>query len=187
MVEANRIWRGLEAELDADVEWVQGGNLALAADTARLGQFEAWIPTARQFGLDTRLLVGDEIQHVVPGIQGAWAGGLYTASDGHAEPANATEAFARAATAAGATIRAGCAVEAIQIERGSVSGVVTEQGVVRTPWIVCAAGAWSARLARSLGLDLPLRWVRATVARTTPGPPLTPAGVWGPAVAFRQR
>ena len=40
MVEANRIWRGLETELGADLEWVQGGNLALAADQARLAQFE---------------------------------------------------------------------------------------------------------------------------------------------------
>ena len=31
MVESNRLWRGLAAELQADIEWVQGGNLALAA------------------------------------------------------------------------------------------------------------------------------------------------------------
>ena len=32
VVEANRLWQGLERELGADVEWTQGGNLALAAD-----------------------------------------------------------------------------------------------------------------------------------------------------------
>ena len=41
MVEANRLWQGLERELDADIEWVQGGNLALAADEARLARLEA--------------------------------------------------------------------------------------------------------------------------------------------------
>ena len=30
MVAANRTWRGLEQELDADLEWIQGGNLALS-------------------------------------------------------------------------------------------------------------------------------------------------------------
>ncbi len=29
MVESNRIWSGIERELGGDVEWVQGGNLAL--------------------------------------------------------------------------------------------------------------------------------------------------------------
>ena len=63
----------------------------------------------------------------------------------------------------------------------------TESGPVRARTVVCAAGAWSARLIRPLGLRLPQRWVRGTVARTTPAPPLTRAGVWGPAVSFRQR
>jgi len=52
--------------------------------------------------------------------------------------------------------------------------------------VVCAAGAWSARLARTLGLDLPQRWVRGTVARTTPVPAVSACAVWAPGVAFRQ-
>lgn len=187
MVESNRIWRGLEKELAADLEWVQGGNLALAADQARLALFEQWLETAHRFGLDTKLLRGREIADLIPGMQGSWAGGLYTASDGHAEPAKATDAFRRAATALGAKIHVRCAAEAIQTHNGEVSGVVTERGEVRTTRVVCAAGAWSAKLARPLGLKLPQGWVRATVARTTPAPPVTPTGVWGPAVAFRQR
>src|SRR5262249_43244704 len=70
---------------------------------------------------------------------------------------------------------------------GAVSGVVTERGEIRAPWVVCAAGAWSRRLARTLGLVLPQRWVRGTVARTTAAPPVTGCAVWGPGVAFRQR
>src|SRR6266849_1457516 len=49
MMEANRIWRGLGQELGADIEWVQGGNLALAAHGARMALFEQWLPVARQF------------------------------------------------------------------------------------------------------------------------------------------
>src|SRR5207247_1344889 len=36
-------------------------------------------------------------------------------------------------------------------------------------------------------LALPQRWVRGTVARTTPVPAVTACAVWGPGVAFRQR
>ena len=50
-----------------------------------------------------------------------------------------------------------------------MSGVRTEGGTVRARTVVCAAGAWSARLLRPLGLRLPQRWVRATVARTDAG------------------
>jgi len=187
MMEANRIWRGLEQELGADIEWVQGGNLALAADPERLALFEQWLPVAREFGLDTRLLRPGDLPAVVPGIGSGWAGGLYTASDGHADPEKATDALARAAAAHGAAVHLGCAVEGIATRKGAVSAVITERGEISTSWVVCAAGAWSSRLARTLGLVLPQRWVRGTVARTTPAPPVTPCAVWGPGVAFRQR
>jgi glycine/D-amino acid oxidase-like deaminating enzyme len=187
MVAANRIWRGLEQELDADLEWIQGGNLALASTPERLALFEGWLPTARENGVDTRLVTPREIQDLLPGMVGAWVGGLYTASDGHAEPAKATQALGRAAVKLGVELHEGCAVEGIATEGGRVGGVWTELGVIRARTVVCAAGAWSARLLRPLGLRLPQRWVRATVARTMPAPPLTRAGVWGPAVSFRQR
>src|SRR5919204_261188 len=114
-------------------------------------------------------------------------GGMHTPGDGHADPEKATDAFARAAIAHGASLRLDCAVQRVITKAGAVDGVLTEQGEIRAPTLVCAAGAWSSRLARTLGLDLPQRWVRGTVARTTPAPPVTACAVWGPGVAFRQR
>ena len=87
VLEANRIWRGLERELGADLEWVRGGNLALAKDEARMAQFEAWLPIAREHGLETRLLGPRDLQEVVPGLAGEWLGGMHTPGDGHADPA----------------------------------------------------------------------------------------------------
>lgn len=152
-----------------------------------MARFEAWLPVAREFGLETHLLRARDLGAVVPGLGGAWVGGMHTPGDGHADPEKTTDALARAAMAHGATIHLGCAVQGIERRAGAVSAVVTEQGEIRTSWVVCAAGAWSSRLTRTLGLDLPQRWVRGTVARTTPAPPVTSCAVWGPGVAFRQR
>ena len=187
VMEANRMWRGLARELGADIEWVQGGNLALAADETRMARFEAWLPVAREFGIETRLLRARDLTAVVPGLGGAWVGGMHTPGDGHADPEKTTDAFARAARAHGAVLHLSCAVQGVSTRAGAVSGVVTERGDVRASWVVCAAGAWSSRLTRTLGLSLPQRWVRGTVARTTPAPPMTACAVWGPGVAFRQR
>jgi glycine/D-amino acid oxidase-like deaminating enzyme len=187
VMEANRLWRSLERELGADLEWVQGGNLALAANEQRLGRFEEWLPVAREFGLDTRLLRARDLETVIPGLAGAWAGGMHTSGDGHADPEKATDAFARAAVSHGASLHLDCAVQGLTTQAGAVASVVTERGEIRTPVVVCAAGAWSARLCRMLCFDLPQRWVRGTVARTTPAPAVTSCAVWGPGVAFRQR
>ena len=155
MMEANRLWRGLEAELGADVEWIQGGNLALAATPERLALMEGWLATARQFGLDTRVLSPAFLTGLVPGLAGRWLGGLYTPSDGHAEPRKATWALAHAARRHGASLYERLGVEGVETAGGAVSGVITEAGSVRTRTIVCAAGAWSARLLRPLGVSSP--------------------------------
>jgi len=152
-----------------------------------MARFEAWLPVAREFGLQTRLLRARDLGTVVPGLAGDWVGGMHTPGDGHADPEKTTDAFARAAVAYGASLHLECAVQSVSTRAGAVSGVVTEHGEIRAPTVVCAAGAWSARLARTLGLDLPQRWVRGTVARTTPAPAVSACAVWAPGVAFRQR
>ena len=186
MIEANRIWQGLEAELEADLEWVQGGNLSLAGSDADLAKHEAWMAVARDYQIRTRQLGPRELADLVPAMRGSWRGGLFTPSDGHAEPRKVTEALARKAKALGAEIRAGCAAQRIELTNGAVSGVDTDQGPVRTDCIVCAGGAWTAQLVRPLGLDLPQIRVRASVTRTAPVKPACPAGTWSAGVAFRQ-
>lgn len=188
MIESNRIWRTAERELGADIEWTQGGNLSLATDPVRIAFFKEWLAVARDVGLDTRLLTPTDVSEILPEVQGRWRGAMFTPSDGHAEPTKATWAFARAAERAGATIVEGCAVDRITVERGRVTGVETERGVIRARHVICAAGVWSARLLRGVGIDLPVRIVRATVAGTTPIDPLTEIAVgYHPVVSFRQR
>lgn len=197
MIESNRIWSGIERELGADVEWVQRGNLALASTPERIALFEGWCKTAREHGLDTRVLSAAELNTLIPDLRGDWLGGMYTESDGHAEPRKATQAFADAAKARGARIFERCTVLSIETTNGAVSGVQFEKrdgkltdpvrGTIRTGIVIGAAGAWTATLVRPLGLSLPQRWVRSTVARTTPVRRISDVGVWAPSVAFRQR
>lgn len=186
-VAANQIWQGLSEELEADIEWVQGGNLALANDEARMSLMLDWMDVAKQAGLDTRILSRQEVQDLIPEMNGPFIGGMYTPSDGHAEPRKATEALARAAERHGATIYTRCTVEGIDVAAGQVIGVQTDRGPIRAPVVVCAAGVWSNRIARMVGLSLPLLAIRGTVAQTTHVPPFSQIGVWAPGLSFRQR
>jgi glycine/D-amino acid oxidase-like deaminating enzyme len=63
MMACNRIWQGLEAELQADLEWIQGGNLVLAYDHKRLALFEQWLPLSKEHGLETRLLTSQQLRY----------------------------------------------------------------------------------------------------------------------------
>jgi glycine/D-amino acid oxidase-like deaminating enzyme len=188
MIESNRIWQGLEKELGADIEWTRRGNLAVTRDPARMRFFEEWLLVAREAGLHSKLLSESEIRSLLPQLAGEWLGAMYTPSDGHAEPAKATRAFGAAALSRGAVIAEGCAADRIQVEGNRVVGIETERGRIRTDHVVCAAGVWAARFLRPIGIDLPIRIVRSTVAATRPIAPLTPIAVGHhPVVSFRQR
>ena len=186
MAESNRLWRQLETELEADIEWEQQGNLALAATEADLSRYEEAAALCRQFGIKTNLLTGEAVARLVPGLAGPYVGGLYTDSDGQADPLKATLAFARAAERHGARLYAYCAVEGLRRCNGRIAGVFTEKGEVDAGHVVCAAGAHASRVARMASLALPQRMVRSTVALTTPLPPITKTAVWGLGVGFRQ-
>jgi len=187
MMACNRMWQGLEAELQADIEWRQGGVLYLAEDEATMAKYGAWLDRVKPYQLDSRKLSGREAAELLPGMARDWAGGLVTPSDGHADPVKATTAFARAAERLGAVIHGGSVVDGVETAGGAVTGLRTELGEVRAKTVLLAAGVWSARLLRGLGVDLPQLRVRSTVLRTTAVPEKTGLGVWSPQFGLRQR
>ncbi|WP_417520162.1 NAD(P)/FAD-dependent oxidoreductase [Minwuia sp.] len=186
MMEANRIWQGLERELNADLEWTRRGNLVVFRDEAERAMFEGWMDHAKAHGLDSRIVDRAEIGRLIPGTTLGALGGIYTASDGHAEPAKVTPSIARAAEGRGATFLENCAVFGLIREAGRVAGVVTEKGEIRAPHVVLASGAWSSKMMAHMGLVFPQVWVKGSVGRTGPAPEVTGPAVWA-GVALRQR
>jgi glycine/D-amino acid oxidase-like deaminating enzyme len=185
-VMSTELWMGLEKELAADLEWVQGGNLSLAFNARDLEAFEGYRDRAREAGLHSEILGRDPVEELVPGMRGPWIGALHIPSDGQANPDLATAAFARAAQQQGAELQPRCAAEGVELRNGAVCAVVTERGTVRTGQVVVAAGAWSRRFLRPLGVRIPQSAVRATVVRTTATERVTRVTAWGRGVAFRQ-
>jgi glycine/D-amino acid oxidase-like deaminating enzyme len=120
-------------------------------------------------------------------MQGPALGGLYTPSDGQAEPRRAAAAFAARAAQAGALFFEGCGVLGVELAAGAIAGVVTERGTVRTPRFICAAGASSWRLLKTLSLELPQQAVRGTCMRTNPLPHVSASTFWGHGLGVRQR
>lgn len=183
-----RRWAELATELTDDFEWTQKGNLAIARDPARIAFFEAWLKVAEAAGLESRIVDETETKRLLPQLAGSWLGALHTPSDAHAEPWRATRAIGAGAAARGAIVAEGTVVDGILVDRGRVTGVTTERGVIHAPTVVCAAGVWTAPLLRDVGVDLPIRIVRSTAARTKPVAPISGMGVgYHPVVSFRQR
>lgn len=181
------LWRGLNAELGLETGYRQSGITYLCRNDRELEEYRQWVKTARDFGVDTQLVDHKEAVNILPGMRELFIGGMYTASDGRAEPTLAAPALALAAERLGATLLPNCAVRGIEKSGGSVSAVVTERGVVRTKQIVLAGGAWSRLFARSLGIELPCLKVLGSVARVDGVSNLPDMPVGASNFAFRKR
>lgn len=189
MMAGMRIWEGLEQTLGFDLEWRQGGCLYMADNEEDWASFQAWLAVAREHGLDTRTVTRAEIDGRVSGLSAnvRTLGGLYTASDGQAEPRRVAAAFAARAAEAGARFFEGCGVTAIETAGGAVVGVATERGTIRTRRVICAAGATSFRLLDGVGIRLPQHAVRGTCMRTNVLPAVSASTIWGHGLGIRQR
>jgi glycine/D-amino acid oxidase-like deaminating enzyme len=183
---SRRLWEGLEAELGEPLGWAQEGNIDIAATPAEMEYFARWNAGAAAVGLETELLSEGDVRERVPGLTGPLAGGIYSPTDGQADPHRVAPAFARRAAGLGATVLEQVAVESVLVEGGRVTGVRTDGGDIAAGVVVVASGAWSTRLLWKLGLRLPQRPIRNTVLATTPAAPLTRTVVWAEGCAIRQ-
>ncbi|MAB34097.1 FAD-binding oxidoreductase [Thalassospira sp.] len=187
MIECNRIWQGLEKELDADLEWRQGGVMFVARDDAEMAEFEQWIEDAKGFDIETQVLDPKGVARIAPGITRPGVGGIYTPSDGQAEPKKAAPAIAKRAGELGAVIAEGCGAIGIETIGGAISSVISERGEIKCKYVICAAGAATHKFVAKFGRRLPQQTTRGTVIRTTPVPDISAAGTLAAGLAFRQR
>jgi len=184
---SDRLWAEMPQRLGAEVGYRQAGIMYVARTAAEMAAHESWIASVRALKLDSRLLTPSQIGQMVPGGQGAWAGGIYTASDGRAEPTLASSAIAAAAIAKGAVIVENCAVRGLVMAAGRVAGVETERGEIRCDQVLLAGGVWSRRFLGNHGVALPTLPLVASVLRSAPMDGPTDIAVGGPDFSFRKR
>jgi glycine/D-amino acid oxidase-like deaminating enzyme len=187
VIEALEHWQSFAKQLDEDIGFERHGVLYLAENEHELAARERWLSIARDHDLDTKMVGKPELGQLLKNTPQGWIGGAYTASDARAEPFLAVPALARAAQNRGVSITEECAARTLDFTAGSVSGVVTELGLIKCHSVVCAGGAWSSLFCRHHGFDFPQLTVRASVARTAPGAEIFKGSAAGSGIAFRKR
>ena len=163
-----RLWDELTREIDQDLGFRRCGLVCATHDEAVLAGWERWREIAREYDVATQILSRAEVAARVPEARDKWVGGTFAGRDGKAEPALAGPAIANGARALGATIHQGCAARSIDLTNGKIAGVNTEKGYIKTGAVLCAAGAWSSRFLRPLGISFPQASIRQTALRSKP-------------------
>jgi glycine/D-amino acid oxidase-like deaminating enzyme len=180
-------WSELAEETQTDLGFRRVGVLFGTTSEQELEGWQQWNRGAAPYGFSSELLSASAMKARTPGATSPWVGGIHSGTDGVAEPRKAAPAIAQAAKQRGAVLHQTCAVRGLDITAGRVSGVWTERGLIKTSTVVCAGGAWSSRLCRQYGVDLPVANIVGTVMRTSVAPEVVSGGLVGPGFAIRRR
>ncbi len=186
MLESMRLWDGLADDLARDVGFRRTGVLFVTNDRCELDRWDRWRQAAAPYGAEAQLVRSDALAKLIPEAADRWLGGLYTPSDGRADPVKAAPAFAAAARRAGATVHEHCAARGLDTRSGEIRAVITEQGPIHTGTVLCAGGVWSSLFCSRHAISLPQLSVRASVQRTTPATHCIDPSVATPGVCVRR-
>jgi 4-methylaminobutanoate oxidase (formaldehyde-forming) len=163
------LYERLAVETGRDPGWRRVGSLRVASSRERLLELRRQLGWARTFGLPVELIGPREAQRLFPlmSVDGVEAA-LWLPTDGRIDPATLAHALADGARRRGVTFRAGVTVREIDVERGRVTAVVTDDGRVPCETVVNAAGIWAPEVGRMAGVSVPIVPMAHQYLLTTP-------------------
>jgi glycine/D-amino acid oxidase-like deaminating enzyme len=163
------LWDGLAGEIGTDVGFRRCGLLYLSQDEREIETWSKWRDFARTVGVTTHVLSADEASEWGHATGRRWKGGVFSPSDGTADPSVAVPRVAAAVMRLGGSVHQNCAARGLELSAGRVSGVVTEAGIIRTKTVVMAGGAWASSFCHQLGIRFPQASVRSSILAVSPG------------------
>ncbi|MEU1146840.1 NAD(P)/FAD-dependent oxidoreductase [Streptomyces sp. NPDC005863] len=170
-----RAFRDFPDRPGADIGLRTVGYLFLLTSAGQAAEFADSVRTQNALGVPSRMIGPAEARALCPYLstEGLVAA-VYSPDDGHARPAHVVRGYARAAARAGAVIATHTSVVGMDTAGDRVTVVHTDRGSVTCSAVVCAAGAWSARIGSMVGVELPVRPLRRQLAFTVPLLPAAP-------------
>lgn len=170
-ITSEHVWKGLEEELQADMEVIQHGGFMVAETPEELELLKNKYELEKKWNLNTFLLTGDEARDLAPYLTKRVIGAAYCPSEGHANPRLVTPQFAKRASEWGARILTESKVTDIKRRNGKWHVQVNREEIYETEHIILAAGAWIEDMAEMLALHIPIFAVPLTMNVTEPTTP----------------
>ena len=143
---STELYRGLAEAVDYPMNYHVTGSIRLAHSRERLQEFKLVAGMGGAQGLDLELLAPGDLPGRYPFVETHdLEGALYDPDDGDIDPAQLTQALAKGARDAGATVVRFCPVTGIDRKNGEWI-VETPKGTIRAEYVVNAAGYYAQRV-----------------------------------------
>ena len=160
--ESVKLYEELSATLGYNVMFSQQGHLTLAHSDSSINGLRVRAETNQALGVDSRMIYPDEIKRLVPAIDISShprypiMAALYHPPGGIIRHDAVVWGYAREASRLSVEIHTHTEVTSLSRQNGSMDGVRTNRGNIRTGTVVNATSGWCSVVARMAGVDLPI-------------------------------
>lgn len=149
-VRGNALYHALCRELNLEIKWL--GSLVVALNAKEVKTIEElYIRGQTNAVPGLEIWEGKRILAQEPNLNKGIIKGLWAPSAGVCCPFNTAQAFAENAVLNGASIRRNCAVTGFCKQNNVITGVQTSQGIIKTKYVINAAGIASGEISHLAG------------------------------------
>ncbi|HZP94720.1 MAG TPA: FAD-binding oxidoreductase [Candidatus Limnocylindria bacterium] len=188
---ATKLWRSFDELTGARHDFQQRGYLFLANTDEGLDQLRAAMPLYERAGVNVEMVDRVTIRDLVPGIRvDDLRGGRFGAEDGYGDPLQALAGFAAFAQLMGVTLRERAPVRELIRAGDRVTGVRVGDDEIAADRVALATGCWTAPLAATAGIAVPIWPYRRSIMGSQPIPQLATAPMvveWESGFHFRPK
>jgi 4-methylaminobutanoate oxidase (formaldehyde-forming) len=165
--------RDLEKDLGERLDLHEVGSYHVANSDRTAEGFKQLLANLKQHNIEAEWSDPGDLSGDVPWLDvDKVNAAFYTPGDGFMEASVLANAFARAARENDVVLDNGTEVLELLVGSGGIEGVRTDRGIIETPVLVDAAGAWSNLLSMNLNIGLPMAPVRSIYWITERNPAL---------------
>ncbi len=174
-IESIRMMERFPEEMGQDIDLRFIGYFFLLTNEEDLAAFRKNVALQHSLGVMTEWLEPDDIARRVPlvKLEGIQAATVYE-REGLVDPASLVQGYVTNARRLGVSLFTDTEAIGIRTAEGQIKAVQTNQGVIETPVVVNACGAWAPQIGRMVDMDIPIQPVRRQIVVTTPIPEVPP-------------
>lgn len=150
-------YRAWSEQLGIDLHFRQPGSLLVFTGAEGATAATDRVRELGPLGVDAELLTAAQVHERQPGLNSDIVAGIDCHQDASVYPPTVVAALLDDAVAHGCRVARASGVRLLVDDAGRTSGVLTDRGELRAPWVVNAMGVWSGAFDAGGAVALPVR------------------------------
>lgn len=157
LVTSRKLFDTVLSEEPLDCDWEERGLLFVVSSEAAMQRYAPVADLLRSYGLTAEPYVGRSLYNLEPAMHEDVYGGWFHTADAHLRPDRLMSALKALLTVKDVEIIENCQLQGLSSARQGGMAAATSCGTLTARDIVIAAGAYTGKLLKPLGINLPIQ------------------------------